>query len=391
MTKVNTRRFVIVLAIAVLAGAFFVGKLFQSAAEPPRRSLAEKPIPSIETMSAQNGTVTSNLEIQGQLVAFDKIDLFSEVSGTLLPTTKPFKIGTYFAKGSSLIQVDDTEAKLSLLAQKSTLLNAITQLMPDLKIDYPQSFDQWKSYLDNFEVDAPIQAFPKPLNDQERYFIASRNLLSQFYNIKSAEERLGKYSQQAPFSGVITQTSINPGALVRVGQKLGELMNTNNYELEVTIPLSDLKYLQTGSKVKLHSNDIEGSWTGTIKRINDQVDPGTQSVKIFINVRGKALREGMYLEGEVAANNIENAMSLPRNLLINQNAVYAVKDAQLQLLPVEVLKITKEDAIVSGLPDGTMLLKAKLPGAYDGMKVQVLSNSVGENPENLNGTVGSIR
>jgi len=61
------------------------------------------------------------------------------------------------------------------------LVNAITLLMPDLKIDYPQSFQQWKAYLDKFDVEISVLPLPEPLNDQEKYFIASKNLASQCY------------------------------------------------------------------------------------------------------------------------------------------------------------------------------------------------------------------
>lgn len=370
MSKVNVRRLVIVLAIGILVGAFFVMNYMKEANKPPRQSPAPTPTPQVEVMSVQNNAVASKLDVQGSLVAFNKIDLFTEVSGTLVGSDRPFKIGSYFSEGAMLIKIDETEAKLNLLAQKSTLLNAITQLMPDLKIDYTESFQQWKTYLDQFDVEKTLPAFPEPLNDQEKYFIASRNLLSQYYTIQSAEERLRKYVVKAPFSGVITQTSIQPGALVRAGQKLGELMNTSNYELQVTVPLSDLEYLTRGSKVALNSRDIAGTWTGTVRRINDQVDAGTQTVKVFIAVAGKNLREGMYMMGAIDAKPIKDAISIPRDLLINQNAVYVVHENTLELRPVEVIKVMEKEAIVRGITDGTFLLKEKLPNAFEGMKVE---------------------
>lgn len=370
------RRLLIVLAgVLILFGAVLISRKMADSKEPPKRKPVPKQEKVAEIMRVRNTSIPTTLDVQGELVAFDKIDIFTEVSGTLVETARPFKVGSFFPKGSILIRVDDTEAKLSLLSQKSNLLNSITQLMPDLKVDYPESFQHWKTYLDQFEVDQPIKPFPEPLNDQEKYFIASANLYGQYYTIKSQEERLSKYTVSAPFGGVITAASINSGAVVRAGQKLGELMNTGNYELEVTVPLSDLKYITTGNSVMLTSDDIEGSWSGRIKRINDQVDAGTQTVKVFISVSGKNLREGMYLHGDVAAASIDNAVQLPRDLLVNQNSVYIVRDSMLKLRPVQVVKITDEAAIVRGLEDGTPLLKEMITGAFDGMNVKVKGQS----------------
>ena len=363
------RRLGIVLGIVLLVVAFVAAKkLTEEKAAPPRKKEV-KTTPSVTTFPAVVEKVPTMLSVQGELVAFDKIDIFSEVTGALVSTSRPFKVGTYFPKGAVLIKIDNSEAHLSLLAQKSSLLNAITQLMPDLKVDYPESFAHWQAYLDDFDPEAAITALPEAINDQEKYFIASRNLYTQYYNIKSQEERLDKYEIDAPFSGVITQTSINPGAVVRTGQKLGELMNTGNYELQVTVPLSELKYIQLGNTVTLISDDLDGEWSGRVKRINNQVDSGTQTVKVFISVSGSNLREGMYLRGDIAASSIDNAVKIPRDLLIDQKAVYVVRDSILQLESVQVIKITSDAAIVRGIPEGTRLLKELFPNAFDGMKV----------------------
>lgn len=390
MKTTTARRIGVVVGLAILVGAFALFQLFsQMKEEPPRREIP-KSTPTVETMSVVNSTIPTALSIQGELVAYNKIDIFSEVTGTLESSERPFKVGSYFPKGSVLVKINDREARLSLLSQKATLLNAITQLMPDLKIDYPESYNQWHTYLNNYDVEAELDSFPEPLNDQEKYFIASRNLYTQYYTIKSAEERLDKYTMYAPFSGVLTQASINTGTLVRVGQQLGTLMNTGSYELQATVPLSDLTYIKVGNQVQLTSDDIKGTWTGRIRRISDQIDPTSQTVQIFVSVSGQDLREGMYLTGEVNATDIEDAVRIPRNKLINQNAVYTVQDSTLKLQPVDVVKITREAAVVRGLPNGTNLLNTQLPNAFDGMKVKVSGQNRQEAGGNLNQTVGNL-
>jgi multidrug efflux pump subunit AcrA (membrane-fusion protein) len=373
--SIKARRIGIFAGLVILLGAFATARFLSQQKEPPRRQVAGTKVKTVDTLQVRNTNVPTALSVQGELAAYDKIDIFSEVSGTLESTSRPFKVGTYFPKGAVLIKIDQEEARLTLLSQKSSLLNAITQLMPDLKIDYPESHKNWKKYLDEFEVEASIEPFPKPVNDQEKYFIASRNLYSQYYNIKSAEERLDKYSIYAPFGGVITAASINSGAVVRAGQKLGELMNSNNYELEATVTLRDLRYITVGNPVLLYSDDIEGSWKGRIKRISDRVDEGTQTVRVFIEVQGQELRENMYLRGEVTASTIDNAFKLPRPLLMDQQAVFVVRDSFLRLETVQVVKITDEAAIVKGLKNGTPLLAQPIPDAYDGMKVKVSSKN----------------
>jgi multidrug efflux pump subunit AcrA (membrane-fusion protein) len=372
MTKKNRNRIIGTLfGLLLLAGGWFGMQYLTAQKEAP--PVRNEPIrrKKVETQAVTNETVATTLDIQGRLQAYNKIGLFSEVTGTLRETGRPFKVGTYFPKGAAMLRIDDTETRLSLQAQKATLLNGIAMMMPDLKIDYPNSFAKWDKYLAEFNVDEPIEPLPEAADQAEKLFVSGRNLFTQYYNIKSVEERLTKFVIPAPFGGVLTEANIDVGAVVRVGQQIGELMGTGSYELVATVPLSQLDFLKTGSKVQLVSEDIAGNWTGTIRRISDRIDPGSQTVEVFIGVSGKELREGMYLRGEAQARSLADAVAIDRNLLIDQRAVYTLeKDTILRLMPVQVLKYDREFVVVSGIKDGTELVTNTIAGAYDGMFVE---------------------
>lgn len=365
----NKRRLGVIAAFAIIIGAFGISSYMRKLKQPPPEMPSYQTVAKAAVQLSEPQSISINVPVQGQLVAFNKIEIYTEVTGTLQPTQRPFKVGTYFPSGSTLVEIDDTEAQLSLFSQKSNLLNALAQLMPELKIDYPESYGQWKTYLDQFEIEAPLSPLPTPINQQEKYFLASRNIFSQYFTIKSAEERIEKYTLYAPFSGVITQTSINPGALVRAGQKLGDLMNTNTFELEASIPLGDLKYVKKGDEARLISEDLNQSFEGKVVRISDQVNSTTQTIMVFIRVNGTNLKEGMYLKGNITTIPVEDAMEIPRNLLVDGNQIFGVVDSVLQLLSVEVVDYHEDKAVIKGVAPGQMILFNSLPGAFEGMKV----------------------
>ncbi len=372
MSKLS-RQISIVAALLLIFGGAYAFRFFASKKAPPKKKpVKSKVLREVETLNAFNKSITTNLELQGRLVAFDKMDIFSEVQGKLLTTEKPFKKGSYFPKGSVLLQIENAEARLGLLSQKAALMNGITQMMPDLKIDYPESFLQWKNYLDQYDVKQNLKPFPSPINEKEKFYVASKNIESQYYNIKSQEERLSKYTVYAPFSGVITNANITPGSVVRAGQKMGELMNKSNYELEASIRMADLQFVKVGNRVSLYSTDLDGKWSGTVKRISDQIDPNTQTAIAYVQVNGKNLREGMYLRGKVASRPINNAMEVPRELIVNQNEIYTINpDSTLNLETIEILSMEEDVAVIQGLKNESVLLKEVFPGAYNGQKVMI--------------------
>jgi multidrug efflux pump subunit AcrA (membrane-fusion protein) len=371
MRKSITSLLLALLGIAILAGGLFAFRYLSGKKTPPPKKEIVKRIKEVDTREVVNQEITTTLDVQGRLEAYNKIDLFSEVGGAVIATGKSFKKGTYFKKGSVLLGIDDGETRLNIQSQKASLLNAMAKMMPDLKTDYPESFTAWDTYLDGFSIDAPMESLPVPVTKQEKLFVAGRNIQTQYYAVKSLEDRLSKYVLYAPFSGVLTSTLINKGAVVRSGQQLGQLMATGHYELVATVPLSQLNYLQPGAEVRLVSEDIEGTWTGKVNRISDLVDPNSQTVDVFVGVRGNDLRQGMYLRGSATAKPIDGAVAIDRDLLINESEVYVLSnDSLLRLMPVTVRRFQRNTAIVTGLPDGAELVTSAVAGAYDGMPVR---------------------
>ena len=213
----------IALGLILLAGAFYFAKISIDNNKRPVREVP-KTVKTVFTKPVLNTEIPIMVKANGNLVATRKIELYSEVQGIFRETSKPFKAGQYYRKGSTLMKLDSKEFYTSLLAQRSTLFDLITQMMPDLRFDYPDAFGHWDQYLKDFDLNQDLKTLPEPTSDKERYFVNGRQIVSTYYNIKNLEERYRKYTLTAPFNGILTESLVNPGTLVRSGQKLGELV-----------------------------------------------------------------------------------------------------------------------------------------------------------------------
>jgi membrane fusion protein, multidrug efflux system len=363
------RRIGVVSGFAILLGSFAFSTYLKKMKQPPPQIPSFENKLKVPVRSVNLGERVIPVEIQGSLVAYNRIELFSEVSGVLKQGKIPFKVGSSFEKGMILVDMDDREAQLSLYAQKSTFLNTLIQMLPDIKMDYISSYADWKQYADEFDVTAELKPLPLPKSDKERYFLVSRNIDTQYFNIKSAEERIQKFKIAAPFSGVITQTSLQTGGLVRVGQKLGEIMDHLSYELEAALPLAELKFIKPGDDVELISTDVEGKWNGKVARIAEQVNPTTQTVLVFIQVKGKGLKEGMYLKGTIKTRSVRDVIQFDRNLVINGREVFVVKDSMLIRKEIQPIIFFKDQVVATGLEEGEWLVSGQVAGASAGLKV----------------------
>ncbi|EJF51819.1 membrane-fusion protein [Saprospira grandis DSM 2844] len=362
------------VAVLILVLSFIMAGGLSERAETPKKAETAAILKKVRAIPVENQEIQTEVQLYGRLIPFEKTELFSEVGGRLLASSKPFRVGTRFAKGELLIKVDKKEAELNLSAQRAQLLSTITSMLPDIKIDFSESLEQWESYRSQLKPQSPVADLPEPKSEREKDFLALKNIYNQYYSIKSAEERLSKYELRAPFSGELTEALINTGSLIRAGQKIGSLMNINAYELQASVPLVDLKYINLGDKVQLQSEDIAGQWKGSISRISSTIDASSQTVKIFIRVAGPKLKENMFLTGEVAASRLANVVEIPRKLLRGDTAVFVIqggKEKSLALAAVQTVKISEQTALVRGLEDGQALLAEPFPAAYEGMKVEL--------------------
>ncbi|NND05574.1 MAG: HlyD family efflux transporter periplasmic adaptor subunit [Saprospiraceae bacterium] len=361
------------IGVAILVGAYmFAQNLIASRKIPKPRE--RKVVTSVFTKTVQNGEVPVTISTNGTLTAKYRLELFSEVQGIFEKSAGEFKPGEHFKRGSTLIKINSDEHRASLRSQKSNLYNQVVLLLPDLRLDFPEAFPKWEAYVNSFDLEGTLQPLPEPSSDKEKLFTIGRNILSAYYAAANLEERLAKYVIRAPYYGVLTQASVTQGALVRAGQKLGEFISPNTYELEVPINTKYADMVRVGQQVNLHNLERTKNYQGKVIRVNSIVDQSTQTIQVFILVKGIDLRENGYLEADLEARKINNALEIDRKLLVNDDQVFSVRDSILEVKQVEPLFFKESSVVVKGLEDGTKILSKSVPGAYPGMLVQVLDD-----------------
>ena len=363
-----------ILGILLLFGAFTVAKrtIANKKEWKPRK---EKKIETGAFVNiVKNASTPITITTSGNLMSKNRVELYTEVQGIFNSSSRAFKPGTWYKKGETLLALDQKEEVINLKAQKSSFYNQLVLLIPDLRLDYPDAIGKWDEYVRNFDVNQPLAKLPEPESEKEKLFLSGRNIYTPYYNVQNLETQLQNYVVKAPFSGVLTQALVNPGALIRPGQKLGEFIDQSVYELEVAVNTAYGELLGVGKKVQLHNIAKTKNWIGKVIRVNSLVDPASQTIPTFIQVRGEGLKEGMYLEADITAKEEQNTYEINRKLLVEDNQVFIVKDTVLALVQVEPIYFKESTAVVKGLSDGMKILAKPIPSAYVGMKVKIFSD-----------------
>ncbi|MBL4663322.1 MAG: HlyD family efflux transporter periplasmic adaptor subunit [Flavobacteriaceae bacterium] len=358
------------LGILLITGAFFASKAIVAGNQRVRPK-PKKVIKTVFVDTVTNGTVPIDISANGNLVAQRRLEIFSEVQGVFQQGGKLFKPGQTYTKGESLLRLNNAEYYASVQSQKSALYNQITAIMPDLRLDYPEVFTKWQDYLNGFDINKTTPVLPEMTSEKERYFISGRNILTNYYNVKNLEQRLSKYRITAPFTGILTESLVTEGTLVRPGQKLGEFIDTSVYELEVAISKTYADLLEVGNEVKLTTLDNEKFYMGKVSRVNGNINQASQTINAYIEVRDKNLREGVYLEAVLQVKEETNAISISRSLLQPNGQLFTVRDSILDVIDVKPVYFSEKEVVVKGVPEGTVIVSKPVPGAYAGMLVKV--------------------
>jgi len=364
----------IVFGVLLLIGAIFISKYLIGNKNKPKPTF-EKIVKTVFVKEVVNKEIPIVITASGNLSAKHKIEIFTEVQGVLKHSTKEFKAGTTYKKGELVLSINSDEFYANLQSQKSNFYNSIIGIMPDIRFDYPEEFQKWQNYLDNFDINKTTPTLPKITTEKEKYFIAGRGINTAYFNVKNLEVKLAKYNLRAPYKGVVTEALVTSGTLVRVGQKLGEFIDPSVYEMEVSVNAEFANLLKKGNLVKLNNLEKTKEFEGEVIRINGRVDVTSQTIKAYIQVAHEDLKEGMFLEANLTARSEKNAIEISRKLLVDNKQVFAVRDSILNLIDVTPVYFSAEMVVLKGIDNGTLLLSKTVPGAYEGMNVKIYNNN----------------
>lgn len=374
----NKRKIIIIISgIAIIAFAYFSMMFLGSMAPTPPKAPHTEVIRYVNAQPVKYNNLTTAITETGRVKSASEIVISAEASGEVLQGDIPFKKGQVFKNGDLLVKIYDTDAKLLLKARKSSFLNLVASVLPDFKITYTESYNTWLNFFENVDIEKDLPDLPKINSTQEKVLLASRNVLDEYYSIKSQEIVIKKYSIYAPFDGAITSVTSEVGTKVNKGGRLGEIINTKNMELEVPVEVRDAKWIKVGDKVEVADKVKSANWVGKVIRKAQNVDDATQSISVFVALTSSAknpLYKGEYLSATFKGIKLFNVMEIPRSAVFNRDNVFVVNDSLLAKKQINIVKVNQTTLFFNGLEIGENLVVEPLINATENTKVKILEN-----------------
>jgi len=345
--------------------------LFLGMREQPARRTPEPKPRSVQSLVVYKDNIESQIAAFGRLTSAQPVELIAEVSGKLQEGDVPFQPGETFRGGQVLLKIDPRQAQLELNSAKADLLTALAQVLPEIKLDFPDEYQVWQDYFNRTQFDEEIDDLPEAANQRIKLFLARFNVFKLYFTVRNLEIRLDKHYIRAPFDGAITATNLRVGSTAGNNTRLGSIINLEKLEVEVPVPTDELRWIERDKPVTLTSREVRGMFSGDIIRIGRALDNRTETVPVYIAVnpnKENRLYDGLFVETTIPGSTIEDAYRLPRSALYDDRYVYVVDNGNLDLREVDIVRREQSTVIiVDGIADGDTVVTEQLQGVAPGM------------------------
>ena len=300
----------------------------------------------------------------GQITAFTEIDVAFEIQGRLQQGETVLKPGSRFKRNQLLYKVGSEEMFYSLNARKAQLSNLVISILPDISIDYADTYQKWNEFLNAIKPSSFLPNLPSFDTEKEKMFITSKGIYGEYWNIKSLEEKISKYIYLAPFDGSVTAVYTEPGSIVNPGGRISRISNIENMEVKLPIPIDALDKFKAKGAVTFFNAKGNKIGDGKLLRLASELNMNTQSIDAYYSIKPiskETLLAGQYVTASIN-NLISESVAVIPSSAVKQNKVYVIENFQLIPKDIRILSQKQDSLFVEGLSNqDTLIVQYRLP------------------------------
>ncbi|HSB94690.1 MAG TPA: efflux RND transporter periplasmic adaptor subunit, partial [Flavitalea sp.] len=275
-------------------------------------AMTESPVH--EVFELQKGRLSSSLQIPGELVPYQEVDLYAKENSFVKKLY--VDIGSEVKAGQLLVTMEAPELN-SELAGAVSVIKSREAIYLASKANYERLVETSKT---------PGTISPNDLEQAE----ARKNAdLAQLQAAQAAERQIAEtrnYLQiRAPFSGVIAARNVNPGAYVGPSgkgsdQPLFNLQEQRHLRLVISVPESHTSFVNGKNEVSFTVNALPNQqFKAKVTRMAGAIDNRLRSQRIEMDVDNsdRKLLPGMVAEVNLPLPSNDSTFITPRTAVVN--------------------------------------------------------------------------
>ncbi len=193
--------------------------------------------------------------------------------------------------------------------------------------------------------------------------------------VKSAENMRGYAEIRAPFAGIVTARTVEPGTLATPGMPLLTLEQEGNYRFEAQVEESRLLSVRLGQPVEVRLDALERSLEARVAEIVPAVDAASRAFLVKLDLpRVPGLRSGVFGRA-VFSEGTQEVLTVPAGAVRVQGQLRSVLVAEGSVARSRLLTAGREREgqveVLSGLNPGERVIFPLPEKLTDGARVEV--------------------
>ncbi len=289
-----------------------------------------KPVVEIEAVQQQQ--LVSEFVGHGTVYGKQNVTLTAGASGLLTYVTEP---GQRVEKGDVVAKIDLLPLQLQQAEQRALLKRA----------EINQRYQQKE--LARLEALAKVDAAAKSAFDQTltEAELAESDIEIAKIRLKQLQDQIDRAVVRAPFKGVVSQRHVKAGTDVSRADMLITLLDTEQQEVRVFVPMRYLPFLDLGHEITMNSGNLElaQSATAAISSIIPVTDTRSQTFEVRASLANSDLGKwatGQLVDVVLPIKQSKVSTLINRDaLLLRADGTYVVKisdDLKAQRMKVKV-------------------------------------------------------
>ena len=260
--------------------------------------------------------MAAKTQLNATLYSRSHIPITASLNGRVDFLAEP---GDYVNQGDNIALMDLLPIQLRQAEQKAQITRA------NIHLTYI------KNELSRLDELRKTQATSQFQLDQMRseYDLATADLEISQLKLAQISDQLTRGTIKAPFSGVITERLIRAGSDVNRGDVLLRLLDTENLEARLFVPIKYLAFVNKGQQLTINAS---GQTTQAVIAAKiPRADPRSQTFEVRLNIP-KRLNEywaaGQLVSISVPTQKAKPSLTVPRDaLIVRRTGSYVIKVA----------------------------------------------------------------
>ena len=198
-------------------------------------------------------------------------------------------------------------------------------------------------------------------------------------SVKSAQAVLSQKEITAPFSGVLGSFEVNVGDYVSAGQSIVTLVNSEQLEVDYSVPEDNKSELKIGQLVTVSSSAYPNQkFYGTVSFIAPTVNSSREiAVQALVPNKNSELSPGMFVHVLQQISTVQGALVIPQQAVIADvkgYTVYKIVNNKAYVTDITIgARFSGQVQVLSGLNEGDTVVIAGQQKLQDGSVVQLMS------------------